>query len=392
MVSTVGYAPAASIAEPHSQTAKKSAAGGQTTLTGTGLGTKTAAKSRASRAKAVVAGQPAIVIVKPGDSLWSIAVEVLHSDRRGSVGRYVERIYKRNQRVIGDDPSLIYPGQRLRLPRVDRISPASLDKGEGAVPARFDRTVRVGRGDTLWSIASRALEEVLTRSEARRVARFLPLVHKSNRSLLVSLAAQTLVGPPKSAVRRYVERIHGANKEVIGPNPNLVYPGQAVELPTVEGTTVTSLTQSTLTRAKEHPREFLGWVRRMAGRPKTGPMAAAADDGGSGCCGRDVARTNKPPRKASVSLMVQPADQDDPGGGGRLVAAVLVTGLVLLLLAWLWWSPIPKGLHALTRTRRRRAEGAQERDGPNQLSPLERRPPARPVASRRAPTDSGTAR
>jgi len=50
------------------------------------------------------------VVVAPGDSLWSIAVERLGS------GAAWQRLYAVNRAVVGADPDLIHPGQRLRLP------------------------------------------------------------------------------------------------------------------------------------------------------------------------------------------------------------------------------------------------------------------------------------
>ena len=400
--SSVSYTPVAATAQPHPQTAAKSAGDSGTTHIRTGLGTKTAEGSRAIQEKAAVTGQQTMVTVRPGDSLWSIAAEVLHMGRTGPVGRYVERIYKRNRSVIGDDPSLIYAGQQLRLPGVGRNEPVSLDNGEGVGSGRpVDRTVRVSRGDTLRSIADRALEQVLTRSEARRIVRFLPLVHKSNRSLLVSLVAEGPVEHSKSDVRSYVERIHEANEEVIGPNPDVLHSGQVVELPTIGGSTVTSLDRSTLTEAKEHPGEFLGWVRRVAGLPKTEPMVAASGKGRRECCpGRHVARTGNAPTSASVGLTDQPAKDDSESNPGALLVPLLVAGFVLLflaafallLVALLWRSQALRGAHALTSVRPSPAEGVPERASPNPLLLLGSRPSAKPDASPRATNDSEIAR
>jgi hypothetical protein len=61
-------------------------------------------------------------------------------------------------------------------------------------PARGSYTVR--RGDTLWSIA----EQSLRTDDPRSVARYWP-------------------------------KIHRANRDVIGPDPSLIYPGQVLHLP-----------------------------------------------------------------------------------------------------------------------------------------------------------------
>lgn len=55
-------------------------------------------------------------VVAPGDALWSIAARALGTDEPRRVARYWPRIHRLNRAVIGSDPSLIYPGQVLRLP------------------------------------------------------------------------------------------------------------------------------------------------------------------------------------------------------------------------------------------------------------------------------------
>jgi hypothetical protein len=53
---------------------------------------------------------PKTYTVKPGDTLWAIAKKTL-----GDGSRWKE-IYQANLSVIGKDPSLIIPGQTLRIP------------------------------------------------------------------------------------------------------------------------------------------------------------------------------------------------------------------------------------------------------------------------------------
>jgi LysM repeat protein len=64
------------------------------------------------------------VQVEPGDSLWRIA-ERRPGQRASSqeVARLVERTYRANRRVIGPDPDLIFPGQRLEVPGVPHQRP-----------------------------------------------------------------------------------------------------------------------------------------------------------------------------------------------------------------------------------------------------------------------------
>lgn len=58
--------------------------------------------------------------VNPGDSLWSIAkAELSRSERLPSnqeIDAAWRQLWLENLHVVGNDPSLIYPGQRLRIP------------------------------------------------------------------------------------------------------------------------------------------------------------------------------------------------------------------------------------------------------------------------------------
>ena len=76
------------------------------------------AASRQDRAGIRSRPQPGIVVVGPGDTLWSIARADLpaHADD-GAVAVRVREIHQANRAVIGTDPDLIRPDQRLRMPR-----------------------------------------------------------------------------------------------------------------------------------------------------------------------------------------------------------------------------------------------------------------------------------
>ncbi|MCW2774689.1 MAG: hypothetical protein JWN91_3015 [Nocardioides sp.] len=60
---------------------------------------------------------PGVVEVRPGDTLWAIAQRELgpQADDAAITARWHE-IYEVNRTVIGADPDLIQPAQRLRLP------------------------------------------------------------------------------------------------------------------------------------------------------------------------------------------------------------------------------------------------------------------------------------
>ncbi len=64
------------------------------------------------------AGTSRVVVVRPGDSLWSLA------------GRHLRAadawpdLYAANRRLVGPDPDLIHPGQHLRLPPSPKKEPS----------------------------------------------------------------------------------------------------------------------------------------------------------------------------------------------------------------------------------------------------------------------------
>jgi resuscitation-promoting factor RpfA len=58
--------------------------------------------------------------VDRGDTLWDIAAQVLATSDRARIARYWPTIHRANHDVIGANPSLIFPGQILRLPAEGR--------------------------------------------------------------------------------------------------------------------------------------------------------------------------------------------------------------------------------------------------------------------------------
>jgi hypothetical protein len=72
---------------------------------------------RRSPRRPIAAGPASVVAVRPGDSLWDIAARTLPDDASpADVAERSARLYRLNRAVIGSDPDLIHPGQRLRLP------------------------------------------------------------------------------------------------------------------------------------------------------------------------------------------------------------------------------------------------------------------------------------
>ena len=64
-------------------------------------------------------GPAGSVVVRPGDSLWRLAAEHLPSTaRRADVAAAWPAWWSANRAVIGPDPDLLHPGQRLAVPPV----------------------------------------------------------------------------------------------------------------------------------------------------------------------------------------------------------------------------------------------------------------------------------
>ncbi|MDQ4051568.1 MAG: LysM peptidoglycan-binding domain-containing protein [Actinomycetota bacterium] len=65
--------------------------------------------------------------VRPGDSLWSVAESTLRDSgaaaTEADVAAYWPRIYALNRDLVGPDPDLLRPGQRLRLADPPRPTP-----------------------------------------------------------------------------------------------------------------------------------------------------------------------------------------------------------------------------------------------------------------------------
>lgn len=61
------------------------------------------------------------VVVRKGDTLWEIVRDRLgHDAGVAATARAVDRWHRTNRDVIGADPDLIHPGQRLEPPSEDR--------------------------------------------------------------------------------------------------------------------------------------------------------------------------------------------------------------------------------------------------------------------------------
>ena len=65
-------------------------------------------------------GTGTVVVVEAGDCLWHLAAADLPRDAGpAEIAARWQAIYRLNRAVIGADPDLIHPGQRLVLPAHD---------------------------------------------------------------------------------------------------------------------------------------------------------------------------------------------------------------------------------------------------------------------------------
>lgn len=154
------------------------------------------------------------VVVEPGDNFWTIAEQTLegawgrppsNAETAGYWGRVVDA--NRHRLSPPYDPNLIHPGQNFDLPTVPAdprsASSPTLDPSGAPISDRFV----VEQGDNLWTIAEAALTAAWER-------------------------------PPSTAeTADYWRRVVDANRHrLLAPyDPNLIYPGQTIHLPTIPG-------------------------------------------------------------------------------------------------------------------------------------------------------------
>jgi hypothetical protein len=101
-------------------------------------------------------GVPSSVVVRPGDTLWSISEEELGPNATPQrIAAEVERIYSLNRDLIGPNPNLIFAGQKLSLPPVGKKptaqAPAAArgtDEAARGKPAQLSSARRGARGET----------------------------------------------------------------------------------------------------------------------------------------------------------------------------------------------------------------------------------------------------
>ncbi|MHB8449557.1 MAG: LysM peptidoglycan-binding domain-containing protein [Mycobacteriales bacterium] len=80
---------------------------------------------------------PSTVTVAPGDTLWGLTAAALGEARPPSVARHWPQLWLANRAVVGGDPDLIRPGERLVLPVAlwHPTPPSQLLPGEPPCPS-----------------------------------------------------------------------------------------------------------------------------------------------------------------------------------------------------------------------------------------------------------------
>ncbi len=107
-----------------------------------------------------------LVVVRPGDSLWSISSERLGPNASPQqIANGVEQIYALNQNRIGGDPNLIFAGQKFLLPAVVERSRAEASRAASPTP---EATKPAASGPT--SRATKIETERATKIETERAS------------------------------------------------------------------------------------------------------------------------------------------------------------------------------------------------------------------------------
>jgi LysM repeat protein len=132
---------------------------------------------------------PASVVVRPGDTLWSISEERLGPNATPQrIAREVERIYALNRHRIGPDPNQIFSGQELSLPPAGGSSSTE----EAATKNMAQKTAQEAATGTVEGAQQQANHPNLPKAPASAATAAVPAV--GSLSTDTQAAAGTLVG------------------------------------------------------------------------------------------------------------------------------------------------------------------------------------------------------
>ncbi len=134
-------------------------------------------KAPSNEADTLAAAERRVVVVDPGDTLWSISSKKLGPDAAPwRIARGVERLYVLNREQIGPDPSLVVAGQQLVLPE-RLVRPATAERSArsatGAAPTR-NKTAEAAKAAKAAKAAEAGPKGQLPKSTTREAPREAP--------------------------------------------------------------------------------------------------------------------------------------------------------------------------------------------------------------------------
>jgi LysM repeat protein len=162
-----------------------------------------------------LAAEQHVVVVDPGDSLWSISSEELRPNATPQqIAAGAERIYALNREQIGPDPNLIFPGQRLLVPssasgRSAGTEPPARKAAEAASVG--DEAGRQAKHETLGAPRQTAAE---VRGEDRvapdAASNPVPLPDAARAAPVPAARQNTAEEPPRSPGESFVDKARTA--------------------------------------------------------------------------------------------------------------------------------------------------------------------------------------
>jgi hypothetical protein len=138
------------------------------------------------------------VVVRPGDSLWTISSERLGADATPQqIAEEAERIYALNRDRIGPDPDVLFPDQELSVPAAGKPSATAPDQEEGRAaeapaPTAVEQPANLPKAPEAAPVPNAESPASDVRTTSSPVASFLKTV-RSSVETAVAATTQTFV-------------------------------------------------------------------------------------------------------------------------------------------------------------------------------------------------------